>query len=306
MGIKIIKSSDPILTDNLIIVLYGSPGVGKTSLGFSTNNPLLLDFDLGAQRSLQSIRKDCVQIKQWSDISDLTKEDLKPFDTIVVDTAGRLLEIMETEIKNTNPKMINRLNGGLSLQGFGQLNTMFKNFMIKLKSYGKDIILIMHDKEDKNGDAIFIRPDAIGSSKTEINKIADLMGYVSMNGKERNLDFNPTESHLGKNCAEIPEQKIPNLANQKSFLADLIEFTKAKMNAKSEEMVKAEQEFQLILDSINELITLEEFNAKLVDLKDAVPLHKQSLVKIAADKGYIFNKDTKQFNAIVTDIPANI
>ncbi len=295
MGIKIVKPTDPILTENLIIVLFGSPGVGKTTLGFSTNKPLLLDFDLGAQRALSNIRKDCVQIKQWSDIADLSKDDLKPFETIVIDTAGRLLEVMETEIKNINPKMINRLNGGLSLQGFGQLNIMFKNFMNKLKSYGKDIILVMHDKEEKNGDVLFVRPDAIGSSKTEITKIADLMGYVSMNGKGRSIDFNPTENHLGKNCAEIPEQKIPNLAEYRTFLADLISFTKEKMNAKSEDMIKAEQEFQAKLDQINGLENIESFNASLIELKDATPVLKQALVIAAKDKGFSFDKESKQF-----------
>jgi hypothetical protein len=172
---------------------------------------------------------------------------------------------------------------------------MFKNFMIKLKSYGKDIILVMHDKEDKSGDNVFIRPDAIGNSRSEITKIADLMGYMYMSGKERQIDFNPTENHLGKNCAEIPEQKIPNLGEHREFLADLITFTKNKMNAKSEEMVKAEQEFQAILDEIQALGSLEDFNGKLIALKDSVPLYKHALVKAATDKGFTFNKDTKQF-----------
>lgn len=301
MGIKIVKPTDPILTENLIIVLYGSPGVGKTSLGFSTSKPLILDFDLGSQRALQNIKKHCVQIKQWSDISSLSKDDLKDddtgeeFNTIIIDTAGRLLEIMETQIKNENPRLINKMNGGLSLPGYGQLNTMFKSFMMKLKSYGKDIVLIMHDKEEKSGDNVFIRPDAIGSSKTEITKIADLMGYVSMNGKDRSIDFNPTESHLGKNCAEIPEQKIPNLAEYKTFLGDLISFTKEKMNTKSEEMVKAEQEFQAKLDQINSLEDIESFNLALVEFKDATPVLKHALITVAKDKGFSFDKESKQF-----------
>ena len=323
MTIKIIKSTEPILTENLIIVLYGSPGVGKTSLGFSTNKPLLIDCDLGVQRALPTIKKDCVQVRQWSDISELSKEDLIDFNTIIIDTGGRLLEIMESHIKNENPKMINRMNGGLSLPGYGQLNTMFKSFMSKLKSYEKDIILIMHDKEDKNGDNIFVRPDAIGSSKNEITKIADLMGYIFMNGKTRYIDFNPTENHLGKNCAEISEQKIPNLAEYKEFLADLIAFTKNKMNAKNEDMIKAEQEFDEVLHQICLAEIAEDFDKllthKLIAGKAGNKILKQKLLDEAKANGLVYHIESKSFSPIipipesvappasnVNDIPENI
>jgi hypothetical protein len=250
-----------------------------------------------------------VQIKQWSDISDLSKDDLKDqdtgeeFNTIVIDTAGRLLEIMETQIKNDNPRLINKMNGGLSLPGYGQLNTMFKSFMMKLKSYGKDIILIMHDKEDKSGDTVFVRPDAIGSSKTEITKIADLMGYVSMSGKERHIDFNPTENHLGKNCAEIAEQKIPNLVEHKEFLADLIAFTKDKMNAKSEEMIQAEIEFDEALNLICLAETVEDFNKltahKMIAGKTGNKILRVKLMDEAKANGFAYHVESKCFSPIV-------
>ncbi len=297
MALKIIKPTETILTDNLIIVLFGQPGVGKTSLGFSTNKPLLFDFDLGSQRALG--RKDVVQVKQWSDVADLEAKDLIGFDTIIVDTAGRLLECMEIDIKNTNPKMINRMNGGLSLPGYGLLNSMFKNFMLKLKSYGKDIILVCHDKEDKQGENLYVRPDAIGSSRVELTKMADLMGYMYMNGRKRCVDFNPTENHLGKNCAEIPEQEIPNLAENREFLADLISFTKNKMNAKSEIQVKAEQDFNNGVELINKASTLDEFNALINNnlIKDN-NLLKIKLVEAATTKGFIINKAKRIFELI--------
>jgi hypothetical protein len=299
MAIKITKPTDPILTENLIIVLFGQPGVGKTSLGFSTTKPILLDFDLGSQRALG--RKDVVQVKHWSDISELAADDLKDFNTIIVDTAGRLLEAMEIDIKNSNPKMINRMNGGLSLPGYGLLNSMFKNFMLKLKSYGKDIVLICHDKEEKQGENLYVRPDAIGSSRIELTKMADLMGYMFMNGKKRFIDFNPTENHLGKNCAEIPEQEIPNLNESKEFLADLIAFTKNKMNVKSEAMIKIEQEFNQGVELINAATTHVEFN----NLIDNDIIKNNNLLKLklveAGNKNFIFNKTKRLFEIITPD-----
>jgi hypothetical protein len=92
MAIKIVKPSEPILTQNLIVVLYGSPGAGKTSLAFSTDKPLLLDFDLGAQRALN--RRDSVRVSQWQDVADLSATDLVNFNTIIIDTFFTFLFII--------------------------------------------------------------------------------------------------------------------------------------------------------------------------------------------------------------------
>src|ERR1700761_5074762 len=165
MAIKIIKSSDPILTENLIIVLYAQPGAGKTTLAFSASKPLLLDFDLGAQRALG--RKDCVMVNRWIDIADLSADDLVNYNTIVIDTAGRALEILTANIIASTPKLA-RSTGELQLQGYGALGTAFKTWLNKLRSFKKDVILICHDKEDKNGDNLFVRPDAMGSSRVEL------------------------------------------------------------------------------------------------------------------------------------------
>ena len=35
---------------NLTFLIFGSPGVGKTSLGYSAENSLLLNLDMGAHR----------------------------------------------------------------------------------------------------------------------------------------------------------------------------------------------------------------------------------------------------------------
>lgn len=295
MAINIIKSSEAILTENLIVVLYGEPGSGKTSLAFSASNPLLLDFDLGSQRALN--RKDVVRVKQWKDIENICAADLEGFDTIIIDTAGRLLEIMSAHLMSTNSKLINYSNGGLSLQGYGALSNMFKNFLLKIKSFSKDIILLAHAVEEKKNEKDLVRIDAVGSTKEELKKIADLLGYIGLQGEDRFLTFNPSAINLGKNCAEIPNQVIPNLKNNPSFLADLITLTKIKMNEKNENQIKAEQKFQEILNEIKASNSLEEINNLVASLKDGDKIHKQALRDHAVSLGFVLNKSTKQFEA---------
>jgi hypothetical protein len=63
MALKIVRSSDPIRVERLNLVIYGPPGVGKSSLAFTADTPLLLDFDQGAHRAAN--RKDIVRVAQW-------------------------------------------------------------------------------------------------------------------------------------------------------------------------------------------------------------------------------------------------
>lgn len=52
----------------VIILLYGVPGSGKTSLANTSNNPLLIDCDRGADRAVN--RQDTLSSSIWEDIRD--------------------------------------------------------------------------------------------------------------------------------------------------------------------------------------------------------------------------------------------
>jgi hypothetical protein len=81
------------------------------------------------------------------------------------------------------------------------LKNRFRQHVATLRSLGKDVLLIAHDKEDKDGDTRIVRPDIVGGSYGEVMKVADFVGYVYMSGKDRILDFNPTDRWIGKNPA---------------------------------------------------------------------------------------------------------
>src|SRR5438094_161444 len=115
--LKIIKASEPIKVERINLCLYGPPGLGKSSLAFTAKDPLLLDCDGGAYRAAN--RKDTVPVSKWADIISITAEDLKPYKTVVVDTAGRALDFLTADIIAANPKM--GRGGALTLQGFGEL-----------------------------------------------------------------------------------------------------------------------------------------------------------------------------------------
>jgi hypothetical protein len=59
----------------------------------------------------------------WADVADLTADDLAPYKTVVIDTAGRALDVLTADIIRRNPKA--GRGGALTLQGYGTLKAEF-------------------------------------------------------------------------------------------------------------------------------------------------------------------------------------
>ena len=299
MALKITRPTETILTNNLIMTIYGQPGIGKSSLAFSTAKPLLLDFDGGAQRAYG--RKDVVRISQWADVSSITGDDVAEYDTIVLDTVGRALEYLTASLIAENPKL-KRSTGELTMQGYGALKTAFNAWLSRVRTFGKDIVLIAHEKEERSGDDTTVRLDAAGSTRTEVIRLSDLVGFVYADGTSRMLDFNPTGQHTGKNCAGFPALQVPHLATEKAWLAGIFRQAKDTLNAMSAEQKEIETESQDILSRVAEVTNATDANGILREIagKPYERMIKTTLHKRATALGLAANKKTKSYD----DAPA--
>lgn len=297
MAIKIISCEEPIVVNNLIVTLYSLPGMGKTTIAATTDNPLLLDFDGGMLRAAKRPHKR-VTITQWGDIAGLDESDLADCNTVIIDTVGRCLEVLSDYLIKSNPKL-GRADGSLTLQGFGSLNVAFKAFLTKLRGYGKNIIMLAHAKEDKDGDTVTFRIDAVGSSKNEITKLSDLIGYIYTVNNKRTISFNPTDSFIGKNCANIPTSEIPTPKDNPLFLASLIEDAKTTLNADSAVQIEAQKkeaiDNEVAMEMISNCVDTSHCN-ELIGHELIQSKHlKMALMKKAETLGFIWNKESKMF-----------
>lgn len=295
MALKIVKSSEVIEVKNVKVMLYGQPGVGKTSTAFTGGSVLLLDCDNGSYRS--HFRKDTVPVSCWEDIATITDADLEPYSVVAVDTVGRLLDFLAASIIKHNPKM--GFNGALSLQGYGQLKSQFAIWIKHLTTMGKDIVMIAHDKEDKRGDEVAVRPDIQGGSYGEVFKIADAVGYMYRGEKGNILDFNPSTVWEGKNVAALDPIAVPDFKVEPEFFAGILVKIKESMNRLSEEgkmiadMVAAER---VKISKLKDANALNKYMEAIPGLLDVVraPV-KRVLWEKGKDMGLVFDKDSGAF-----------
>lgn len=263
MPLKIIRESDPVVVSQLIFCFYGEPGVGKTSLGFTAADVMLLDFDHRVHASKN--RKDSSRMEDWDDAAGIVAGDLAGRKTVAVDTAGRALDKLSLDIIKRNPK--NGKGGSLSLPGFGILKNEFIGWKNMIQSFGLDLILLCHSDEKQKGEETIVRLDVQGGSKNEIYKCADVMGRLYMADGKRYLNFNPTEHSFGKNPSGLGIIEVPDFEEEPLFLAKLIQGVKDNINSQTEGQRKAAAYLEMWKLRITEAITAADFDGLLATLQ---------------------------------------
>lgn len=216
------KPSELVVQTTIKVLLYGQPGIGKTTLALSAPAPLLLDFDNGVHRIDPRHQTDTLQVGSWSDMEEVLKEDLRAYKTLVIDTAGKMLDHMSSHLVKSDSKLGKR-DGSLSLQGYGARKVMFSNFLKQVSIMGKHLVFVAHEKEEKDGDTKIIRPEIGGSSSADLVRELDLVGYMEAIGKNRTISFDPCEKFYGKNTCNLdPQMQIPDVSTKSNIFLQTI------------------------------------------------------------------------------------
>ncbi len=315
---NLIKKPHQITVPTVCVgLIYAPPGYGKTTLGASAPKPLLLDFDGGIHRLNPEHTPDVVQITSWKDIAELMtlKDQLKEYQTLIIDTAGKMVEFMGNYVMETDPSK-RKKDGTLGLQGYGVRKAIFKQFLFDSKQMGLNVLFIAHSIEEKDGDTTVIRPEVGGSSGNDLYKEMDFIGFLSANGNERTLYFEVNEKFYTKNTANLPS-KIPvknlNSGDPNNLMGELFEYFKNKelkrqeLNASFFEKANVEgneylELMEMIKDKVEAIVDLETVNEVMnwalsfTDWKkNAKSETSKMIAKKALDLNLVFNKKTSQY-----------
>lgn len=284
--LKITRANEPMTVERINLCIYAAPGLGKTSMAFTAADPVLLDFDRGSHRAAN--RKDVVTVAVWGDVTAINADDLAPYKTVIVDTAGRCLDFLTGDIIGNNPKM--GRGGALTLQGYGELKSKFSSWLKLLNTFGKDVVLIAHMDEQRNGDEIIERLDVQGGSKGEIYKSVDAMGRIFIQNNGRVIDFSPRQNSFGKNPCNLGVVPFPDPQQSPTFLGDLMASMKHSLNRMTEEQKAAQGELEEWSMALQDYSTAEDFNRCLPEFKAASQSVKALVHKRAKSLGLTYNK----------------
>lgn len=226
------------------MLIAGYPGIGKSTLALSAPNPLHIDVDFGIDRIEPQYRKPYIQPRNYEEIlEDLTPINVADFDTLVFDTGGKLISLMSLWAIKKDPKYGQR-DGSLSLKGYGFVGKEF----VRLMDYcfyelQKNIVIIFHAVEEKDGDSTRLRIKVEGQTKNNVWEPMDLGGFVEIYGKDRTIGFSNCERYFAKGTRGITGiHKIPELTptSPNDFLARLFE----QYNARNAQEIAANAEAQ--------------------------------------------------------------
>ena len=294
------------------MLIYGMPGSGKTTMALSAPKPLLVDFDGGINRVDYEFIKDTVQVSNYADMLNLlNNEDLSPYETLVIDTGGKLLDSMTEYLIASNPRLGKR-NGSLTLEGYGVRKVEFTQLLKLINSKKKHVVFVAHRTTEKNGDDIRYVPLFGGSNYDSLATELDLVGYLVAEGNKRIITFDPCHLSEGKNTCNLPAQmNVPYLKNDNREVVGTNDFLekqvfKRYIDRLKERSVEGETYKHLIAEidkDIAAINTAEDATAYIKKVEEykhvgnSKAVARNKFVARTKELGLVFDTKTKTYSA---------
>lgn len=302
------KPSELTIPSTVKMMIYGQAGMGKTTLALSTPKPLLLDFDNGVKRVNMSHLDgvDIVQITSWVDVQQVLKEDLSAYQTIVIDTIGKMMDFIISYKCGTRQPQI---------RDWGGINLEFSWLTRTVSSLNKNVVFVAHRDTRKEGDDTVFIPALREKSYNAIVTELDLLGYLEMkneNGRQiRTITFDPTSRNDGKNTCNLPGiMSIPTIVDAQGQSTAKNDFVIQKvinpyilmLSHKKQEVDKYNQLMEEIEEGINQITDAQSAQYFAEHIKDYQHVGS-SLMKARnlfsakiKEIGVTYDKKTKTYN----------
>lgn len=301
------KSNELVIPTTVKMMIYGQAGMGKTTVALSAPKPLLLDFDNGVKRvnmaHLDGI--DIVQVTSWQDVQQVLQEDLSAYQTIVVDTIGKMMDFIISYKCGTRQPQI---------RDWGGINAEFSWMTRTLSSLNKNVVFVAHRDTRKEGDDTVFIPALREKSYNSIVTELDLLGYLEMrneNGvQKRTITFDPTSRNDGKNTCNLPGlMQVPTILDRNGSPTAKNDFITMQvirpylnmLQVKKEEAAKYDKVVEEIRDQIEmitDALSANEF-AKIINNFDHVGSSlakaRDMFGKKVKELGLVYDKETKTY-----------
>ena len=296
----------------LVILTYGAPGTGKTTLGYSVVNSLLLNLDRGAHRVKPEHRmgRDTSVCNTFDEVKADIEYAKGKYDTIVIDTGGALVEMLKQYVID-HPQDFKggaKAMGGISLQGYGFVKTLWNDFTRMLRQ-NFNVVYIFHETAEKNGDdGTFYSIVVEGAAKNVVWQSADLAARLFINNGQRYLGFTPTEQYSAKSSFGISGLiAVPELKDGEpnDFLTKLFAKVRENLAAESAALAPEKAKYEAAMEEAKTICNalskpedvgaavkvLKSIDHALTSEKEATAMLKARLAKL----GIVWDKVNKVY-----------
>ena len=269
-----------------ITYIYGPGGAGKTTFGVQAPGALLLAFERGYNALPGVLAQD---ITTWGQMKEVLRELKKPevkamFKTIIVDTVDIASVLCEKYICS-QLGIENIGDGGWSTNGWAKVKREWEQTFRAITMDGYAVVFISHSKDKtfkpKNGNEYNqIVPSCSTAYNEIIKNMADIMGYISVDGNERKLVLRSPDGSVDCKC-------------RFKHIAPVIEFS-----------------YQSLVNALNDAIDKEaaETNNKFVTderVSVAAPVeydYEALMTEFSTIAGDLMNKNQTKYGPLITQI----
>ena len=291
---------------NIIMIISGLPGVGKTTVALSAPDVVLIDADEGMARVNPAHRKDSSMVKTYEELLSDIKSFEGHYKTVAIDTCGALIDLMKDWAMRTEPTA-SKKSGGFSQQGYGFVKTEFLRLSAELRKKF-NVVFLFHASKDRQGDDVFYDIVCEGSTKTLVWQPADLGAYLHIVNGDRYLGFTPTMNYNAKSAYGIKGLvKVPELKDGEpnDFLTRLFAQVKANIAAEHAALQPQQEQYEetmgagkLAIETIQKPEDVPEATKAIKSLTHALTSERElkaALTERIKELGIVYNKETKAY-----------
>lgn len=218
MGLSLEKIEDR--DEHCKLLIYGPPGVGKTTFAAGAPNPVILDYENSSESlrgtplaniDLAGTRK---QLANYDDVLDFIKKVPDKYDTIIIDSVSSMYDtmLMEHMRKEKRDRHI------ALFYDFRKMTNVLKEIFYELVNIDKNVIIVSHETHltDENNKILQIRPLLPPALRQSVERLVNEVFYLEASknltgGMERVLHVESQGYILAKNRqSHLLEAKIKN------------------------------------------------------------------------------------------------
>ena len=269
-----------------ITYIYGPGGAGKTTFGVQAPGALLLAFERGYNALPGVLAQD---ITTWGQMKEVLRELKKPevkatFKTIIVDTVDIASVICEKYICS-QLGIENIGDGGWSTNGWAKVKREWEQTFRAITMEGYAVVFISHSKDKtfkpKNASEYNqIVPSCSTAYNEIIKNMADIMGYIDVNGNERKLVLRSPDGSIDCKC-------------RFKYITPVIDFSyQSLVNALNDAIDKEAAE------TGNKFIT----NDRVVVAAPVEYNYEALMTEFSSVAGDLMNKNQTKFGPLITQV----